>query len=505
MKKTKAPLKGLTVPSNLQVDDNVMRSPDPKHDHLKTPNSNNRRWFPDDAVGVVNEIVFDVRRSKFQVTVRFDDTSSYSKNGVYVASFPRSMNFDVEQLEITEEDCKSPKPSLIPSTMTGNGSYASDLSASRVKVKPGSDTAKNTNFKKNMIGLVREVSFKWSMYRAGEDLDGGFYARVEIPFMADNWYRCDDLVVVKKVDLKGPKMKHKWFAGTLKQHGSHSHSWKRSSLSYKLEPKLDEQTSSPTLVDKDMTPKKWHLVQTITFDIDVLPMSRNGYSLPTQKTFRDARRMSTRRLRLAHEFKKMTCTGDVNAYDPIFSLCVCVSLSLSIKTTKQTYRYKNALENGVFALSDLRWLSHELKHYNENDVRAGTNNIQVKSIVKADIQKVRRALVVAARTDPYDTFGFNSVAVHGHSNVRNELKRFQLAEHWYHLAKIKVDESEPDTPSYEKAQKELMHAQVARSRIAAKNVVAQKVLECDKAYRENKKCDDAEMKKLVDFLYVAHS
>ena len=121
--------------------------------------------------------------------MNFDDDKNCQKNGTYVGPFPKSMRFDVEQLEITKQACKSPKPSLIPSTMTGTGSYASDLSASRVKVKTGSDTAKNTNFKKNMIGLVRQVSFKWSHYDvAGEDLDGGFYARVELPFTADTWY-----------------------------------------------------------------------------------------------------------------------------------------------------------------------------------------------------------------------------------------------------------------------------------------------------------------------------
>ena len=165
-------------------------------------------------------------------------------------------------------------------------------------------------------------------------------------------------------------------------------------------------------------------------------------------------------------------------------------------------------------MSDLCWLTHELKHFDERhkddkNARAGHNNIQVKSIVKADIQKVRRALLVAARSNPLEAFALDSNTGHSshtmQNNNRNELKRFRLSEHWYHLAKKKVDECEADTPSYEKAQKELMHAQVARSRIAAKNVVAQKVLECDKAYRENKKCDDAEMKKLVDFLYVAHS
>ena len=131
-------------------------------------------------------------------------------------------------------------------------------------------------------------------------------------------YPCDDLVVVNKVALKGPKMKHKWFGGALKRVStSGQHSWQRS-YSYKVEPKLDEVASSPTLVDKDMTPKKWHLVQTLTFDIEVLPMSRNGYSLPTQKTFQDARRMSSRRDRHSDDFKKMTCTGDANAYDSFF-------------------------------------------------------------------------------------------------------------------------------------------------------------------------------------------
>ena len=61
VKKTNAPLKGLTVPSGIKSDENVMRSRDPKHDHLKTPNKDNRNWFPDDAVGYVHEIVFDVR------------------------------------------------------------------------------------------------------------------------------------------------------------------------------------------------------------------------------------------------------------------------------------------------------------------------------------------------------------------------------------------------------------------------------------------------------------
>ena len=141
-------------------------------------------------------------------------------------------------------------------------------------------------------------------------------------------YPCDDLVVVNKVALKGPKLKHKWFGGALKRDNTSGHSsWQRT-YSYKVEPKLDEVASSPTLVDKDMTPKKWHLVQTLAFDIEVLPMSRNGYSLPTQKSFQDARRMSSRRVRFSHDLKKMTCTGDANAYDSFFLHLFTLSLSL---------------------------------------------------------------------------------------------------------------------------------------------------------------------------------
>ena len=90
------------------------------------------------------------------------------------------------------------------------------------------------------------------------------------------------------------------------------------------------------------------------------------------------------------------------------------SLSLSDfhSSSKQKYRYKNALENGIFTLSDLCWLTHELKHFDERhkddkNARAGHNNIQVKSIVKADIQKVRRALLVAARSNPLEAFALD--------------------------------------------------------------------------------------------------
>jgi hypothetical protein len=183
LKKSAKPLKGLVVPSSIKLGQNVRRSRDPRHDCLKVPNRSNKKWFPDDAVGSVTEIYFDSGVTKFQVLVYFMCNNSNQRR-----LFPQSMRFDLDELEITSQACKSPEIGLKASTLSGSGSYARDLSASRVKVKKGSFTAKNTQFKTNMIGLVRDIKFEWSSWIAGQSVPGGFFARVEIPFIQDYWY-----------------------------------------------------------------------------------------------------------------------------------------------------------------------------------------------------------------------------------------------------------------------------------------------------------------------------
>ena len=101
-------------------------------------------------------------------------------------------------------------------------------------------------------------------------------------------------------------MKHKWYKGTCRR-SQRSYQDRE----YSVDPDIQNATSAPKLVDHDMTPKKWYLVQTVAIDFELLPMGRNGYSIPTESTF--AKRQSTRS-RDPSRFSSMACTADAEAY-----------------------------------------------------------------------------------------------------------------------------------------------------------------------------------------------
>ena len=186
VKATKDPLKGLTMPPGLSVMSNVRRCRDSKHNHLKgikgfvSSHYGRKRWFPDNMVGYVQKIFYDAREVKYMVDVKFNP-------GVEIQDWPSLMRFDAEQVEITKEKTHCPIPSFIPSTLRGYESFASDLKATRVVVKPGSHTAKHSNFKKNMIGLVRELKFDFG-HPSDKSKRTGVYALVEVPLLKDEWY-----------------------------------------------------------------------------------------------------------------------------------------------------------------------------------------------------------------------------------------------------------------------------------------------------------------------------
>ena len=149
----------------------------------------------------------------------------------------------------------------------------------------------------------------------------------------------------------------------------------------------------------------------------------------------------------------------------------------------------------MFTFQDLSWLEAPT---NDNDIRPGFSNIRIKSIDKDDVQKIRQARIIAHRSCP-------NKYIYGLSGRENRDKEwFCKIELLYELCKLEVKEAKDDPVRLQKAQTELMHVQVARSRLLVdkKNWFATQWIEyCDK-YRENKQCNDKEMKDLIKFTFM---
>ena len=288
MKTTTKSCKNVEFPT-FRVGTHVRRNRNSRNNSLKTPQ--HYKYFPDEAVGLVEKIHFNHNSFTCKVCVKWNTDKS---------QYPQDMTFEASQLEETKDPLHTPSPPFTRSVLRHNGSYVSDLKASRVMVKKNTYTAKNSDFKESMIGLVRDIR----LTTQHSSSNSGWFALVEIPFVSNRWYRCSHLVkYTKGTTLKGPKSTHEWFHGTITSTGQ------------QINVNLQRKQVPPKFIEKKGSTKKWTLLESITYDFEFATMSNQGYALPVASSILESSRHSgAGGERNARFFKSLSCTADPELY-----------------------------------------------------------------------------------------------------------------------------------------------------------------------------------------------